>query len=86
MSFTMYLQYMYEFIEVCILRQTSPEEAFNRLEDMSQQQTENLRKLTKAVQEARQDQNDEAVKIAVNDYDDAMEQYVGEHIKLQLHI
>ena len=40
---------------------------------MASKQTEQLRKLTKMVQEARQNHDDDAVKKAINDYDEALE-------------
>jgi len=40
---------------------------------MCNQHTEELRKLTRQVQDARQAQDDDAVKKAVNDYDDCLE-------------
>lgn len=43
------LQYLYDFLEAVITRQTSPEEAYRKLEDMAKQQTETLSKLTKQV-------------------------------------
>lgn len=69
---------MYDFIEAVITRQTSPEEAYRKLDEMASKQTEALRKLTKQVQEARQNHDDEAVKRAVNDYDDALERLVSQ--------
>ena len=72
--FTM-LQYLYDFIEAVITRQTSPEEAYRKLDEMASKQTELLRKLTKQVQESRMNHDDEAVKRAVNDYDDALERW-----------
>ncbi|XP_013384419.1 tetratricopeptide repeat protein 30A [Lingula anatina] len=68
--------YLYHFLEAVITRQTSPEEAYRRLDEMASQQTEILRKLTKQVQEARQSHDDEAVKKSVNDYDEALERYI----------
>ena len=69
------LQYLYDFIEAVITRQTSPEEAYRKLDEMASKQTELLRKLTKQVQESRMNHDDEAVKRAVNDYDDALERW-----------
>ena len=43
------LQYMYDFLEAAITRQTSKEEAYKKLDDMANKQTETLRKLTKQV-------------------------------------
>ena len=42
-------QYMYDFLEAVITRQTSPEEAYRKLDEMATKQTETLRKLTKQV-------------------------------------
>ena len=66
-------QYLYSFLESVITRQTSPEEAYKKLDEMASKQTELLRKLTKQVQEARQNHDDDSVKKAVNDYDEALE-------------
>ena len=43
-------QYMYDFLEAAITRQTSKEEAYRKLDEMANKQTEALRKLTKQVQ------------------------------------
>ena len=40
---------MYDFLEAVITRQTSPEEAYRKLDEMATKQTETLRKLTKQV-------------------------------------
>ena len=42
-------QYMYDFMEAVITRQTSPEEAYRKMDEMASKQTETLRKLTKQV-------------------------------------
>ncbi|XP_064601290.1 intraflagellar transport protein 70A-like [Liolophura sinensis] len=68
--------YLYDFLEAVITKQTSPEEAYRKLDEMASKQTETLRKLTKQVQEARQNHDDEMVKKAVNDYDEALERYI----------
>ncbi|CAB3989396.1 tetratricopeptide repeat 30A-like, partial [Paramuricea clavata] len=68
--------YLYEFLDATITRQTSPEEAFRSFDEMATKQTEQLRKLTKQVQESRQNHDDEAVKRAVNEYDEALERYI----------
>ncbi len=43
---------MYDFLEAVITRQTSPEEAYRKLDEMASHQTEALRKLTKQVSDA----------------------------------
>lgn len=55
--------------------QTSREEAYRKLDEIATQHTEMLRKLTKEVQEARLHHDDESVKKAVNEYDEALERY-----------
>eukprot|EP00794_Sanderia_malayensis_P009076 gene9076-10045_t len=69
-------QFLYQFLDAIITQQSSPEEAFRKFDDIAVKHTEALRKLTKQVQEARQNQDDEAVKKAVNDYDEALERYI----------
>lgn len=66
-------QYMFDFMDAVITQQTSPEEAYAKLDNMATEHTEVLRKLTKRVQEARAAQDEESVKKAVNDYDEALE-------------
>ncbi|CAH8524252.1 unnamed protein product [Dicrocoelium dendriticum] len=69
-------QELYEFIEAVILRQSAPQDAYNRFDQMAAKHTEQLRRLTKAVQEARQARDDEAVKRVVCEYDAALERYI----------
>ncbi|CAH8299906.1 unnamed protein product [Schistosoma turkestanicum] len=67
---------LFEFIEAVILRQTAPQDAFNRFDQMAVKHTEQLRRLTKTIQEARQNQNDELVRTTVQEYDMALESYI----------
>lgn len=67
---------MYEFLDALITEQTSPEEAYRKFDDLANKHTEALRKATKQVQEARLNHDDNAVKKAVNDYEEALERYV----------
>lgn len=68
--------YLYDFLEALITQQTSPEEAYRKFDEIASKHTEALRKLTKQVQEARQNSEDEAVKKAVNDYEEALDRYI----------
>lgn len=68
--------YMFQFLDAIITQQTSQEEAFRKFDDMAIEHTETLRKLTKQVQEERHNHDDEAVKRAVNEYDEALERYI----------
>ncbi|CAH8531907.1 Tetratricopeptide repeat protein 30A [Schistosoma haematobium] len=67
---------LFDFIEAIILRQTAPQDAYNRLDQMAIKHTEQLRRLTKIIQEARQNQNDELVRTTVHEYDMALENYI----------
>ncbi|EEB17293.1 conserved hypothetical protein [Pediculus humanus corporis] len=69
-------EYLLEFLDALITKQTSPEEGYRKLDEIASKHTEILRKLTKQVQEARQNKDDEAVKKTVMDYEDALERYI----------
>ncbi|XP_029789157.1 tetratricopeptide repeat protein 30A-like [Suricata suricatta] len=68
--------YLYDFLDALITCQTAPEEAFIKLDGLAGILTEQLRRVTKQVQEARHNRDDEAVKKAVNEYDDTLEKYI----------
>lgn len=68
--------YLYEYLDAIIVQQSSPEEAFRRFDDIANRHTDNLRKITKQVQECRQNNDEDAVKKAVNEYDEALEKYI----------
>ncbi|XP_069689737.1 intraflagellar transport protein 70A isoform X2 [Periplaneta americana] len=68
--------YLYNFLDALITQQTSPEEAYRKFDEIASKHTETLRKLTKQVQEARQNHDDESVKRAVGEYEDALERYI----------
>ncbi|KAL5103544.1 Tetratricopeptide repeat protein 30A [Taenia crassiceps] len=67
---------LHDFIEAVIMRQSAPQDAYNRLDQMSGRCTEHLRNLTKRIQEARKAMDDEALKVAVNEYDMTIEKYI----------
>ena len=64
---------MYELIDAVITKQTGEQEAFRKLDEMASKQTDELRKLTKRVQECREVHDEQGVKQAVNQYDEAIE-------------
>lgn len=76
LTYKLLTPYLYNFLDAIITCQTAPEEAFHKLDDAAGTLTEQLRKLMKRVQEARQNWDDEAVKKAVNEYDETLEKYV----------
>lgn len=75
-KFTLFFQYLYDFLDALITQQTSPEEAYRKFDDLANKHTEALRKATKQVQEARLNHDDNAVKKAVTDYEEALDRYV----------
>ncbi|KAM6174693.1 intraflagellar transport protein 70A2 [Erethizon dorsatum] len=68
--------YLYDFLDAMITSQTAPEEAFIKLDGLAGMLTEQLRKLTKQVQEARRSRADDTVIKALNEYDDTLEKYI----------
>ncbi|XP_075712467.1 intraflagellar transport protein 70A isoform X2 [Rhinoderma darwinii] len=68
--------YLYDFLDALITCQTAPDEAFLKLDELAGMLTEQLRKRTKQVQEARLNRDDEAVKKAVGEYNEALEKYI----------
>ncbi|XP_062875089.1 intraflagellar transport protein 70A [Trichomycterus rosablanca] len=68
--------YLYEFLDAMLTSQTAPEEAFRKFDDVAGKLTEQLRKVTKQVQEARRNRDDEGLKKAVEDYDQLLEEYI----------
>ena len=63
-------------MEALITQQTSPDEAYRKFDAIASKHTEQLRKFTKQVQEARNNHDDESVKRNINDYDDTLGRYI----------
>jgi tetratricopeptide repeat protein 30 len=53
--------------------QTSPEEAYRKFDELANKHIEMLRKLTKQIQDARMARDNEAIKRALKEYDEALE-------------
>lgn len=58
------------------MRASSPEEAFRRYDELGARHVEVLRRLTKQIQDARIARDNEAIKRAINEYDEALEAYI----------
>ena len=56
--------------------QTSPPEAYRKLDDLSNKHIEVLRKLTKQIQDARINRNNDAIKQSLKEYDESLESYI----------
>ncbi|XP_037544378.1 tetratricopeptide repeat protein 30A [Nematolebias whitei] len=68
--------YVYEFLDALLTCQTAPEEAFRKFDEMSSRLTEQLRRLTKQLQEAGLARDDEAQKKVLQEYDLIQEKYI----------
>jgi tetratricopeptide repeat protein 30 len=67
---------LYEFLDASIMVQTSPEEAYRKYDMLTAKHIEALRKHTKAIQDARLAHDNEGIKAALKNYDDALDRYV----------
>lgn len=72
---------LYPRPQASIMRQTSPEEAYRRFDELAQRHVETLRKLTNQIQSARNQRDSEAnkhdaIKRAIHEYDEALETYI----------
>lgn len=76
LTYKLLTPYLYNFLDAMITCQTAPEEAFHKFDELAGALTEQLRKLTKEVQESRKNRDDEALRKAVNEYDETLERYV----------
>lgn len=67
---------LYCFLDATILLQTAPAEAYQKFDVLANKHIEVLRKLTKQIQDARINRDNEAIKKSLKDYDDALERYI----------
>lgn len=63
-------------MDAVITQQTSPSEAYQKLDELASRHTELLRKLTKQVQEHRTRNDTEKVKKTVMEYEDCLDRYI----------
>jgi len=64
----------YEFLDALILAQASPEEAYKRFDELSVKHK--LRKVTKAIQDARRNRDNGSVKNELGKFDAALAKYI----------
>ena len=69
-------QDLQDYLQATIMRASSPEEAFRRYDELGARHVEVLRRLTKQIQDARIARDNEAIKRAINEYDEALEAYI----------
>ncbi|CAH0550390.1 unnamed protein product [Brassicogethes aeneus] len=68
--------YMYDFLDAIITSQTSPSDAYQKLDELASRHTELLRKLTKQVQEHRNHNDTEMIKKTVMEYEECLDRYI----------
>ena len=59
-----------------MLRASSPDEAFRKLDELAGRHVERLRRLTKQLQDARLAHDSEATKAAISAYEEGLEGYI----------
>merc|ERR1712054_354802 len=69
-------QDLFEFLDASIMVQTSPEEAYRKYDELTKRHIEQLRKLTKAIQDARIARDNDAIKLSLKEYDEALERNI----------
>merc|ERR1719498_2351415 len=67
---------LFEYLDATILTATTPEEAFRKYDDLANKHIDVLRKLTKQIQDARIARDNEMIKKALKEYDEALEAYI----------
>lgn len=75
-----FFQYLSSFLNAVITQQSSPDDAFQKFDDIAAKHTEMLRKLTKLVQEARLNHDEDGIRKAIADYEDALERLLSYQI------
>ncbi|PIO70894.1 tetratricopeptide repeat protein [Teladorsagia circumcincta] len=73
LTFKYLTQYQYDYLDALINLQTSPEEAFAKFDAMANEQMNELRSLTKRVQEIRQSNDETTARKAVEAFDETLE-------------
>jgi len=76
LTFKYLSQELFEYLDATIITVTAPEEAYRKFDDLANKHTETLRKLTKQIQDARMARDNEMIKKALKEYDDALEGYI----------
>tara|TARA_B100001057_G_scaffold461280_1_gene513116 strand:+ start:58 stop:1908 length:1851 start_codon:yes stop_codon:yes gene_type:complete len=69
-------QDVYDYLDATILKQSSVEEAHRKFDEHASRHVEKLRRLTKRIQDARIARDNDAIKSAIKEYDEALEAYI----------
>ena len=69
-------QYLYDYLDAVITQQTSPTDSYAKFDAIAASLTDELRRLTKKVQDVRGTHNEDAARLAVGDYDACLRRYL----------
>ncbi|VDN86802.1 unnamed protein product [Brugia pahangi] len=69
-------QYLYDYIDALITQQTAPMDAYNKFEAISNEQINELRRLTKRMNEIRDGNDELIIQKTAKAYDDTMAKYM----------
>ncbi|KAK6105213.1 Tetratricopeptide repeat family protein [Brugia pahangi] len=69
-------QYLYDYIDALITQQTAPMDAYNKFEAISNEQINELRRLTKRMNEIRDGNDELIIQKTAKAYDDTMARYM----------
>jgi tetratricopeptide repeat protein 30 len=67
---------LYEYLEAIILKESAPEEAYRKFDELATKHIEALRKLTKRINDARIASDNHGIKSALKEYDESLERYI----------
>lgn len=76
LTFRMLAPELYEYLDSTIMVQASPEEAYRKYDDLAKKNIETLRKLTKQIQDARIARENDSIRAALAEYDNALQRYI----------
>ncbi len=69
-------QELYDYLDACIMVPTSAEEAYKKFDELAARHIDNLRKLTKLLQDARLARDNDTIKVTLKKYDEELEKYI----------
>ena len=69
-------QELYDYLDASIMVPTSAEEAYRKFDELAARHIDNLRKLTKSLQDARFSRDNETIKVTLKQYDEELEKYI----------
>jgi len=76
LTFSFLTENMFEYLNALIMISTTPDESFRKFDVLATKHIENLRKLTKAISDANASRQRDAIKDALNKFDDELDRYI----------